>query len=153
MFYNVYRLQVSVTAFTNYLPPIYTQGNISGQSLAGVIVCCVRVLLKVWDSYYNTQIMMNFLIFITMAVAINFICIIFFLYINHTKFVQDCIVNMEVEKATNNGIVNDCVENQLQLQSTRSKICKNDFKNIWGVINKIRAPILTILRYVYYILL
>lgn len=81
-------LQATTIGFTNLLPGKYTQANIAGQSIAGILACIIRVLTKAFEPANNHgYIEGGWIYFSTGAIGSAF-CALAFIYALRTAFVR-----------------------------------------------------------------
>ena len=81
-------LQATTIGFTNLLPAKYTQANIAGQSVAGILACLVRILTKAFEpNDSHGYISGGWFYFIAGAIG-NVVCAMAFVYVTKTVFVN-----------------------------------------------------------------
>lgn len=85
-------LQATTIGFTNLLPQKYTQFNIAGQCLAGILACLIQILCKMLDKTSDGNSNNNYVIsgryyFIIGAVG-DIVCAIGFVYVINGIFVK-----------------------------------------------------------------
>eukprot|EP01084_Bolivina_argentea_P297523 512588_1 len=78
-------IQCAVTSFCNYLPSQYMKASISGQAMAGIIICLIKILTKIIN---QSDYMLTGKIYFVTGGIINVICALLFIGTKNTKLVK-----------------------------------------------------------------
>jgi len=78
-------IQCSVTDFCNYLPPQYMKASVSGQAMAGIIACALKIITKLIQ---QTDYTLTGKIYFLLGGLINLLCAILFAGINNTELIR-----------------------------------------------------------------
>lgn len=136
-------LQATTIGFTNLLPPKYTQSNISGQSVAGILACIIRIFTKALEPNDNSGYINGGWYYFTAGAVGNIICGLAFIWAANTDFVQYYLFKND-EKTANNkkesielGNFDTSKNDESDVVSSASVSQKPDLKQVW---NKIKRP-------------
>ena len=78
-------VQNAVTEFCNYLPSQYMKASISGQAMAGIIVCIIKICTKLMDETNYALTGKNYFV---IGGCMNVLCALLFIGIKNTKLIK-----------------------------------------------------------------